>query len=278
MKHYIFIVSFIVTLALMMASCEDMEHGISIPENEYAIDIDNFVNASFFDITGTEEVKLSAKSPFTVTIISNSDYDVNKENMASGNFIIYPGEIPQSKYNGENLSLTRDFTLHILSLELQTITGFGYFEYPVRIRQRGEDGTVYLTADDIRAWQKDHSTSRGWGGDANQRYVLGTITKVGDMYAETGIYDGIAYSGDLWQVPATQKSFPQPQDLDAVDIEINVDGATLMAKVHYPACYKLVSKSKYKVGDRIEMNIPNSGMVTGDNTLWVSPLDILTVK
>lgn len=278
MKRYYFILSFFVAVVLIAASCEDIEPAISIPENEFAIDIDNFVNASFFDIIGTEKVKLSAKSPFLVTILSNGDYAVSKDDIALGNFVISPNEIPQSRYRGENLSLTRDLTLYVLSLELQTISGFGYFQYPIRVRQRGADGTVYLTAEDIRAWQEDHSSSSSWGGDANQRYILGTITKVGDMHTENGVYDGIAYCGELWQVPATQRSYPEPQILDAVDIEINVDGATLMAKVHYPACYKLVSKNNYKVGDRIEMNIPNSGIITGNNTLWVSPQDILIVK
>lgn len=278
MKRYIFILSFFIIMALAAASCEDIQHNIDLPENEYAIDIDNFVNTSFFDITGTEDIILSTKSPFMVTVISNKEYDVNKDNMELGKFVISPNEIPQSKYHEERLSLTRDFTMYVLAFEMQTITGFGYFQYPVRVRQRGEDGTLYLTGDDIQAWQKDHSVNSNWGGDAEQRYILGAISKVGEMHTEEGIYDGIAYCGELWQVPATQKYYPKPQKLDAIDIEINVDGVTLNAKIHYPACYKLFSKNDYKVGDRIEMNIPNHGMVEGDNTLWVSPQDILVIK
>lgn len=276
MKRHIILFLFAI-MTLMATSCENIEQGINVPENDYAVDIEKFVSATFFDISGTETVALSTKSPFAVTVLSGKDYAVNKD-VAAGKFTIYPYEIPQSKYNGEMLSLTRDITLYVRPFEMQTVTGFGYFEYPVRIRQRGADGTVYLTADDIRAWQENHSVNLDWGGEPGQRYILGTIAKIGDMHVEEGIYDGIAYCGELWQVPATQKAYPEPQTLDVVEIEIDVDGATLTAKVHYPSCYKLVSKSAYKTGDKIEMSFPNHGMVAGDNTLWVSPLDILVVK
>ena len=70
-RHYILFLFTI--MALTVASCENIEQGINVPENDYSVDIENFVSATFFDISGTETVTLSTKSPFAATVLSGKD-------------------------------------------------------------------------------------------------------------------------------------------------------------------------------------------------------------
>lgn len=255
---------------LPLTSCTDLHKGIELPTGSHSVDIDHFASQCFYETTDSQNLTLQVNSPFATTVLSTDDVIVDNSARERGSFILMPGRIPENM-----MQTTRDIAVHIRPFEMQNIEGFDAFCYPVRIRQRGEDGTLYLTPEQISAWKQDHSTFSSWKGNYNQHYVLGTVKSVSPLHSEAGIPDEKSYLGKLWFVPALERSFDSAQDIEAVDIVLQVGSEDLSVKIHYPACYHLVKNMLLPVGSTVEMNVPNSGMIAGDNTLWVSPLDIL---
>ena len=259
--------------AFSLAACESFDNGIDMPTNEYSFDINSYVNQNTFDVSGTPDILISANSPFTPTILSTDGLDVDVTDREHGNFILTPTPIDPVRYKGGRASLTRDITAYIRPLELQYVAGFEFFNYPIRIRQRGADGTLYLSGSDIAAWKENHAAA-DWDGNYNQHYVIGTVKSLGALHEEEGICSPNTTIGPLWTVPAAMRSFGKPQTLEAFEMTLDVEGVELQVMVHYFKAYNLVSKMKLSMGDQVEMNFPNSGIVTGSNVLWVSPLDI----
>jgi len=258
--------------ALSLTACQNFDKGIELPTNQYSIDIDHYVNQNTFDVTGTPDIQISANSPFTVTILKTEGLDIDVSQRDRGNFTLTPTDIDPCSYKGSMARLTRDITAYLRPFEMQYIDGFDAFNYPVRIRQRGED-TYYLSGEQIATWKENHS-SKEWDGKANQRYVLGTIKNLGAIHDEEGVYNPDSSIGSLWTVPAVKQAYGLPQKLEAIDMSLDIDGVELQVKVHYFKAYHLVSNMRLAVGDKVEMNIPVSGMITDSNVLWVSPLDI----
>lgn len=259
--------------AFTLTACESFDNGIEMSTNEYSIDINNYVNQNTFDVCGTPDIQISANSPFTATILKTDGLDVDVTDRDRGNFILTPTPIDPVNYKGGRASLTRDITAYVRPFELQYIAGFESFNYPIRIRQRGADGTLYLTSDDIAAWKENHTTV-DWDGKADQRYVLGRVKSMGVIHDEKGIRNPESAIGPLWGVPAVRQAYGKPQSLEALEMTLDVDGVELQVMIHYFKAYNLVSNLKLAVGDMVEMNVPTSGMITGSNVLWVSPLAI----
>lgn len=259
--------------AFTLTACESFDNGIEMSTNEYNIDINNYVNQNTFDVCGTPDIQISTNSPFTPTILKTSELDVDVSDRDRGNFILTPTPIAPVSYKGTRASLTRDITAYVRPFVLQDIAGFESFNYPIRIRQRGDNGTLYLSGSQIAAWKENHSTA-DWDGNYNQHYVIGTVKRVGALHTEEGIYDPISVVGPLWEVPAAMRSFDKPQSLEAFEMTLDIDGVELQVMVHYFKAYKLVSNLRLSVGDSVEMNFPNSGINNSSNVLWVSPLDI----
>ena len=292
-KHTV--LAIMIVVAAMLAACNNIEHGIDVPENEYVLDINNYVSDNFFNLTENIPVEITVKSPFVATILKGNAYSVDNTAREKGRFTVTAEEIPMYSFDknaayADNpygnipaytpekglYSLTRDFTIYIRPFEMQTITGYGWFNYPVRIRQRGADGTYYLTGEQIRKWKNDHTTAHDeWFGDYDNHYIKATVLNVGEIEKEEGIYSANTSIGPLWNVPATGQSYGEAQCLEARMLTLSVDGEQLNIKVHYPECYNLLSKADYKTGDTVEVFIPNTGIITGSDIIWVSPLDIL---
>lgn len=264
------------TAVLSLTACNNFSDAnvIDVPTNEYAIDIDHFVNQNFFDVAGTPTINIAANSPFTATILKTDNLNVDYAGRDRGCFVLTPSPIPSCRIQGKDVQVTRDITVYLRPFDLQRIDGFDFFNYPVRIRQRGTDGTHYLSAEEVAAWKEDHK-SQDWDGGSDQRYVLGIVKRVGAIHDEEGVQDPDSYVGPLWKVPATQQSFGSPQSLEAIDMLLDINGTELHVKIHYFKAYKLVSNLQLSVGNTVEMNIPASGIIAGDDALWVSPLDIL---
>lgn len=283
----------IASLILAASACNELGHVIEVPENEYSIDIDNYVDSSFRDLNGPEQIDITVKSPFVATILKGSTYSVDNTQREKGRFTVTPnaiapvsfnknaayaryGNIPNYAAGKGSYSLTRDITLYVRPFELQTVTGFGPFKYPIRIRQRGEDGTYYLCGEQIRKWKDDHrSADEEWFGGTDSHYIKAIITNVGKTEKDEGIRSVSTTASPLWTVPALGESFNEPQNLEAKTITLSVDNEDLTVRIHYPACYNLVNKQQYSVGDTVEVFIPNQGIITDSNVIWISPLDIL---
>lgn len=291
-KHTI--LAIMIVVAAMLAACNNIEHEIDVPENEYVLDINNYVNNNFFNLTENIPVEITVKSPFVATILKGNAYSVDNTAREKGRFTVTAQEIPMYSFDkkaayadnpygnipaytpGKGMySLTRDFTIYIRPFEMQKITGYEWFNYPVRIRQRGADGTYYLTGEQIRKWKENHiAASEEWFGNYDNHYIKATILNIGEKEKEEGIYTNTSI-GPLWNVPATGQSYGVAQRLETRMLTLSVDEEQLNIKVHYPECYNLLSKADYKIGDTVEVFIPNTGIITGSDIIWVSPLDIL---
>ena len=286
----------IICIAVLLAgaaagfsACDSLEKE-KFPVENYSVNVDNYVTPGFVDIDAGASATLSLRvnSPFETTILKGPAYSVDA--LGSGVFGVTLGSVPDVKYDknaayakygnipgyseGKSYyNITRDVELFVRPVEMNlTVEGFDMFCYPVRVRQRGSDGTYYLTGEQVWNLNEDNMF-----GGVDQHYVKATVKSAGTVYSDSGRYTPDAAVGDLWQVPATGQYLDKAPDLEAMDVILDVDGVNLKVKVHYFAAYKLVGKLNIHAGDTVEMNVPNSGIFRGDDTLWVSPLDIIVI-
>lgn len=285
MKRTIFLLTIMLMALMPLTACNDL-NGIQLDENQYDFDITEFVaqNVYVVDNDGTDALPIVVKAPFTCTILANGDlYTCDNSKREQNQFSLSIDETPIVKARGKEGQYTREInTVYIKPFELQKISGYpaGFFAYPIRIRQYGTDGTLYLTADEIRNWKNTGSTAENWPGNYNQRYVLATVKSVGEKYHTNGIHKPNLTIGEAWYVPFKRDYYGKDDlpDLEAIDMVIVTEGEEINVTVHQFACYKLFDNFKVKAGDTIEMNMPNSGIgVDKDNltTVWVSPQDII---
>lgn len=269
MKKNIFIVAVIAALALF-AACNDITHNIELETHEYTFDIDKFVDKDFFEVSEPVSLNVAVNSPFAATILKNGDVDIDASQMQSGKFVITPKANP-TKY-------TRDITVYVRPLELQIIEGYGAFAYPVRIRQRGVEGSNVLIDKHFAEWESNgYRNIDKCFGEGNNHYVVGTITSVGNLEKNDGRRSTNDNTGDLWYVPATQQYFNAPAKLETRKMVLKVGTQTLDLMVHYFESYHLVQNKTVKVGDNVELFVPNSGLFAGEKTIWVSPQDIMVL-
>ena len=132
----------IASLILAASACNELDHVIEVPENEYSIDIDNYVDCSFHDLNGPEQIVITVKSPFVATILKGSTYSVDNTQREKGRFTVTPnaiapvnfdkdavyaryGNIPNYAAGKGSYRLTRDITLYVRPFELQTVSESG---------------------------------------------------------------------------------------------------------------------------------------------------------
>ena len=277
----------LVAMFAIAPAYSDLNHSIELQENEYNFDITKLVSDNFLTVSseGVDRLKIAVNAPFPCTILAKGDlYTCDNSLRDQNKFSLAIGEIPTVKANGKNGQYTREIaTVFVKPMELQLIKGYpaGSFAYPIRIRQYGADGTIFLTGEQVRAWKNDHNTSNSWNGDYNQHYVLATVKSVSAKYKSNGIHKPNSTIGETWLVPVNHYYYPKESlpDLEAIDMVVTIDGEDLNLVVHQFACYKLFENFNVKVGDTVEMNVPNSGIsVDADNpnTIWVTPQDFVS--
>lgn len=269
---------------LTAAACSELRQPIELQENDYQFDVTKLVTQNFLIIgnEGTDDLKLNVNAPFPCTILKGDFYKCDNTNRHNNEFSISIDEVPKTKVNGILGQYTREITtIYVKPLELQKIKGYpaGFFAYPVRIRQYGKDGTIFISAEQIRQWKADRNTSL-WDGEHNQHYVNGIVKSISDKYKTNGIHKPNSTIGKVWLVPANRNYYAEdslPQ-LEAIDMVLLVDGEELNLTIHQFACYNLFKDFALKVGDSVEMYLPNNGIgVDADNpnTIWVTPQDFV---
>lgn len=273
MKNFkLFAIAIFTTVVL--AACND---NLSVSElqnleKEYSFDIRNAVNANYFETDSNEgAVTVKSNLPFEATILDRNASNWYCDPSTRPNFEICYDDNHLS--NGK--SYTRDILLHIRPLEICKIKGYGYFNYPVVIRQKGDNGALALTKAQVKAFNESQSTS-GWSGENDQHYVVGkvdaitTVSPYAGAPANTGYYtyplspdQGSMYSDKAW-------------NLEACDITVNVDGEKIILKAICEAPYGLVSEmaGRVKTGDIVEVNITNRGILESFNGIFVHPLSV----
>ena len=262
--------------AVLAASCSDITPQISENEYDYAFDVASAVSANYFEATGGEtQIAFKANLPFESTIVENVA-DCSCDASSRPQFTVTTNEIEEIRVDGEMLSLTRDILVHVRPLEICKIKGFKYFNYPVLIRQRGWDGTQYLTKEEIRAFNDDRSTCSDWWGKSNQHYVKGTVTSVGALSK----FEGVPCSGGLFNYPLapgqTSMYSADAWNLDLVELTVDVEGEGVKLGVLYESAYGLVGElaQKVGVGDLVEVNVSARGILDSYDGIYVHPLAV----
>lgn len=165
----------------------------------------------------------------------------------------------------------RSYFVYIIPSELCKIKGYGWFNYPVVIRQRGDDGTIALTSDEVKAYNANKA--HDWDGAFNQHYVIGTVKSVGTPTS----YQGLASSSGYINPMAPEQTAIYNNagwNLEACDIAVDVDGQTINLKAVFEAPYGLVTEmaGRVKAGDTVEVNVTSNGVLDGYNGIFVHPL------
>lgn len=275
MKHNR-ILAILAIASLSLTSCGDITPQVNEKEYDYAFDVSKSVDCSYFEgASGEMTVNVKAALPFDATIADGMS-DCTCDNSGRPDFVITADEIEKIRVNGEMLSLTRDILVHVRPLELCKIKGFNYFNYPVLIRQRGEDGTQYLTKDEIKAFNEDQSTCCDWYGKSNQHYLKGKVVSVGQVVP----FDGVPQNNGLFMFPLapgqTSMYSEKPWNLESVVMTVDVDGEQIELKAIYEEPYSLVTAMAANVrpGDTIEVNISARGILSQCSGIFIHPLSL----
>lgn len=275
MKHII-LPAIIVIASMSLASCNDLNPQYEETEYDYTFDVSKAVSGNYFESPAEETaIALKANLPFESTIVNNID-NCRCDSSLRPEFVITADEIERVKVHGEMLSLTRDILVHVQPLEICRIKGYNYFNYPVLIRQRGEDGTQYLSKEEIKAYKVNQTSCADWFGGTNQHYVKGIVREMTSVVP----YEGIPTNNGLFIFPlaAHQNSMysDKPWNLETVEMTIDVNGETIKLKAIYEAPYGLVSDmaTRIKTGDRIEANVNARGIHDRYEGIFVHPLAV----
>lgn len=261
---------------MIFASCNDITPQIEEKEYDYSFDIGRAVSCNYFEgsAAGTA-VTVKADLPFESTVLSSgSNYSC--ENAGRPEFVIVTDEIETVKVDGKALSLSRDVLVHIRPLEICRIKGFDYFNYPVLIRQRGDDGTMYLSKDEIQAYKADKMSCSNWIGNCDQHYIKGKVVSIGAVTP----FDGVPANNGLFVFPLApgQNSMysKTPWNLDAVELTLDVEGESIPLKAIYEKPYGLVLQlaGSVKSGDTVEVNVSARGILDGYDGIFVHPLTV----
>lgn len=269
---------FATLIVLTLTGCNSLDRHEDIPDRSYTIDIDHYAMQNFFESTGDSfSLALDIRSPFTPNVVRDLDNGFwsldESSNRAAGKLIVNIDGIP---YSGGG-QYTRDITIFVTPWDMQKIEGFGYFNYPIQVRQRGADGTLYLTAEELKAY--DVMSSTGWKGGFNQHYILGTVKSISDVKPYDGIYSQAI--GGYYDFPLSRGAVDQtkPLDLEARNMVVTVDGVDVSLLVAWYKAYNLVSKMNVKAGDKVEINIPVKGIIAGiDEDFLVGPLAVIKMN
>lgn len=259
---------------LSLAACGDIRLNTALEEHTYSINIDDYSSRNFFEGPGSSfSISLDLKSPFTPNVVRDLDNGYwrldESSSREAGKLIVNIDGIPNS--------YTRDLTIFVTPWEMQRIAGFGYFYYPIQVRQRGEEGTLYLSAEDLKDY--DGVSIGDWDGGSNQHYILGTVKSISGVKPYDGIYSQAI--GGYYDFPLSRGAVDQtkPLDLEARNMVVTVDGVDVSLLVAWYKAYNLVSKMNVKAGDKVEVNIPVKGILAGiDEDFLVGPLAVMKVN
>ena len=263
---------------ICLASCEpyNNDNNIEEQEYEYSFDVTNAVNANYFTATAEEGVvKVKSNLPFDVTIKAYSSGNWSCDPSTRPSFDIFYDEIELVKIGDEKKSLTRDMIIYLQPLEICKIKGFDYFNYPVCIRQKGEDGTLAMTADEVKTFNSTHSLS-ALDGDNDQHYVIGTVKSISAVES----YSGALGNSGLYINPIRPEQSSiyseNPWDLEACEMTIDVDGQSIKVKAIFERAYGLVTEMSNRIstGDEVEINVTNNGVIDQYEGIFVHPLSV----
>lgn len=254
-----------VAATTMFSSCNPIDEPASLNEIQFNGDINSFVSQGFNTIgTAGGTLEINTNSPFNVTILNGNGYSV----IRNGNQ--FKVEI------GSNAdSYTREIKMYIRNFEVnQSVKGFGYFYYPIVVRQQGSKGTRYLNADDLRSLTQKRVN---WSNDS---YIKGTVKSVSTPYSDSGIKRSTGY----YDFPITGHNSlstdqSKPFDLEAIDLVVESEGVTVTVQAAYVKAYNLISKMNVKVGDTVEIHADKSGVQdASDKDIIVNPLSVVVIK
>lgn len=270
-----------------MASCQDLDNNPS-PYAEYAIEkadglnTAHFVNTPYAEVAAgsTQNISFTTTAPFKTRI--PADASSNKVYLVGNSGIATNGVITLTM-NPDNMpSCTRDVLLYIRDEKYSNIEGFGgQFYFPVRIRQRGLEGTVYLDAAGVAGMrtQPVATLSQTPKKDGNC-YAKGTVKAIGSLsqrLEKSGIQGG-------WNLPWVDdmKHFTN-EYIDYVEMIVTVDGEDFPMRVEYLSKYQMFSYFNVNVGDTVEVCVRSEGtgkIVDPKTNVWnyvCTPLDIFKI-
>lgn len=258
-------------------SCSELTPQPEEKEYDYVFDVEKSVDCNYFEgVSGETVLNVKANLPFESTIYDGRSADFSCDVSGRPEFVITADEIERIRVNGEYLSLTRDILVHVRPLEICRIKGFNWFNYPVLIRQRGGDGTLYLTAEEVRAFNTDRSSSWNWLGKSNQHYIKGKVVSL----EEVKPFDGVASGNGLFIFPLApgQSSMysDKPWNLEAAEMTVEVDGERILLTAIYEKPYNLVRAmcENIRQGDMIEVNVSARGILDKCSGIFVHPLSV----
>ena len=254
-----------VAATTLFTACDPINDPKVTDEVEFNGDINSFVSQNYYSMDAAGgTLNIGVSSPINVTILSGDGYSVDK----NGNQF----KIGIGSNSG---SYTRELKLYVRNYEAnQAVKGFGFFYYPIVVRQQGSKGTRYLDADDLRALAAGQVN---WDNDS---YIKGTVKSVSAPYSDGGVKMNAGY----YDFPVTghnklSTDQNKPYDLEAIDIVVESEGVTVMVQAAYVKAYNLISKMNVKVGDTVEIYADKSGVQTNsDKDLIISPLSVAVIK
>lgn len=260
---------------MIFSSCNDITDQIRENEYEYSFDIGRAVSCNYFEgSAAVTTVRVKADLPFESTVLSSgSNYTC--DNTGRPEFVVMTDEIGTVKVDGRDLSLSRDVLVHVRPLEICRIKGFDCFNYPVLIRQRGDDGTMYLSKEQIKAFKADKMSCSDWAGSSDQHYIKGKITSIGAVTPFDGVPDNGLYIFPLSPGQTAMYS-KAPWNLESVEMTVDVEGESIRLRAIYEKPYCLVSTlaGSVEAGDTVEVNVSARGILEGCDGIFVHPLAV----
>lgn len=300
MKKTLTFIAAIMIAAITFTACQNLETSPS-PYSDTAwaqtksLDIANFVaNNQYMVNSAAETIVIKPKAPFETRIPAGDAYKMDNSGFITGGTITLSmqaiptvkndnektawytnpyGNIPSYDKNKTEYELTRDVTVYVKHYQYRNVEGFGDFGYPVSIRQRGADGTYYLSAEQLKEWKDaPHSATAKMFGNDGQRYIKGVITDIGEITKkEMTTNNATGYWSASW---INDKKYFINKTLDIQTIKMNINGETITVEISYFEEYKLLDKLNLKSGDSIEVAFKESGCYNTPGVLHVSPVDI----
>ena len=234
MKTKLFNIAIIIAIIASVTSCDIANDNVLNYDGETAVSAKvpsvqctNFIVAKATSATGnvsyTADVPMNVYSASGCITVTNTD----------GSFTYTLQDITpvEKEINGEkkDVTLTRDLTVYLAPATRTKYRDYGYYTYPVRIRQYGSH-TQYISADEITSFNDKLDFN-------DQKYLLGKVVSVGSI--ETDSYPIVKYSVnpqyfyDRGAMPSlSDEQCPTNLSEKFVTITLDVDGKNIKILVN----------------------------------------------
>ena len=263
MKTKLFsILALAIGASLTLTSCNDLSN-----DNVLSFDGETQIAQTVPSISGTQQrIKVETAARTEATVSFNADALVaaytaadclNLENTTNAfTYTLDAIKAVEREVNGERstVTLTRDIELYLKPVVPTKYNNYGYFAYPIRIRQYGSM-TQYVTADKIKNYADALDFS-------DQYYLKGTIVSVGsvetDGYPITKYPVNPQYFYDRGAMPSYSDSqCPSNLSEDFVTVTLDVNGQQVKILVNDLARDNFLTEfaSSLRTGSTVEVSL-----------------------